>query len=60
MPRMFFNCSSLKELNLSRFNTDKVFNMSNIFTSINKYCKIKYSDERLLKEFKNETKCIII
>ena len=28
---MFFNCSSLNELNVSKFNTGKVFNMSYIF-----------------------------
>ena len=28
---MFFNCFSLEELNLSNFNTDKVYNMTCMF-----------------------------
>ena len=31
MSVMFWNCSSLKELNLPNFNTNNVTNMSNIF-----------------------------
>ena len=33
---MFFECSSLKELNLSNFNTDNVTNMSYMFSG----CKL--------------------
>ena len=31
MSFMFYNCSSLKGLNLSNFNTNNVDNMSNMF-----------------------------
>ena len=37
MSDMFYECSSLKELNLSSFNTNKVTNMSYMFESINKH-----------------------
>ena len=60
MSYMFNNCSSLKELNLSSFNTNQVTIMNGIFESINKSCKIKCKDEKIIKIFENETGCIII
>ena len=60
MTSMFNNCSSLKELNLSSFYTKKVTHMNGMFKSINKSCKINCIDEKLMKEFKTETSCIII
>jgi len=60
MSYMFSVCSSLKELNLSSFNTNQVTNMYSMFDSINKSCKIKCKDEKIMQEFKNVTGCIII
>ena len=57
---MFSSCSSLKKLNLSSFNTNKVTDMNHMFKSINKSCKIKCKDEKIIKIFKNEAGCIII
>ena len=44
MSYMFYNCSSLKEINLSSFNTNQVTDMLWMFDSINKSCKIKCKD----------------
>ena len=63
MRRMFNNCSSLIELNLSSFNTNKVlykYNIGQIFSSINKSCRIKCKDEMIMKKYKDETGCLII
>ena len=57
---MFSHCSSLKELDLSSFNTNQVTDMYGMFDSINKKCKIKCKDEKIKKEFENSTGCIII
>ena len=35
MSMMFWGCSSLKELNLSNFNTSKVTNMESMFSNCN-------------------------
>ena len=60
MSWMFNKCSLLKELNLSSFNTNQVTYMSYMFSSINKSCKIKCNDEKIMKIFKDETGCIIL
>ena len=60
MSDMFYNCRSLNELNLSSFNTNKKTYMNHMFKSINKSCKIKCKDEKIIKIFENETGCIII
>ena len=57
---MFSNCSSLKKLDLSSFNTNHINKMSCMFDKINKKCKIKCQDKQILQEFKDSTGCIII
>ena len=57
---MFRDCSSLKELNLSSFNSNQVTDLEWMFSNCNKKCKIKCSDEKILKEFKKSTDCNII
>ena len=55
MSGMFNGCSSLTELNLSNFNTNKVTKMSNIFNGCVKLEKIgKCKNEFILNEFKNK------
>ena len=44
MSCMFYNCESLTELDLSKFNTSKVINMINMFTNCNKLTNIKFPD----------------
>ena len=60
MAFMFYNCSSLKELNLSSFKTNQVTDMEKMFEGINKSCKIKCKDERILRAFSEYTSCIIV
>ena len=38
---MFYKCSSLKELNLNNFNTNKVTNMGGMFTGCSDELKLK-------------------
>ena len=56
MSRMFFNCSSLKEINLSNFNYNNVTDMSRMFFG---YSSLK---EINLSKFKtsNETNMILM
>ena len=61
MHCMFCNCSSLNEINLSSFNTNKVTNMESMFENINTSCKINCQDGQIQKEFKEATSsCIIV
>ena len=60
MKCMFNRCYSLKELDLSLFNTDQETDISSIFNYINKSCNLKCKDDKILKEFTNQTSCIII
>ena len=66
---MFYGCSSLKELNLSNFNTNKVKNMNNMFSGclslknldiynfvVNKGANIKDMFTDLSKEVKYKIK----
>ena len=55
MSYMFRDCSSLKELNLSSFNTNNVTDMSNIFSDIYSSCKLQSRDNKILEEFKKST-----
>jgi surface protein len=50
---MFSNCSNVKTLNLSNFNTNKVKDFDNIFFGLNKKCEVITSDEKLIEELKN-------
>ena len=55
MSGMFNECSSLTELNLSNFNTNKVTNMSNMFNGCVKLKEIEEcKNETILNEFKNK------
>ena len=47
MRGMFRYCSSLTSLNLSNFNTNNVINMNNMFSGLNKNCKIICNDEKI-------------
>ena len=40
MSYMFFKCSSLKELNISNFNTNNVTNMNDMFSGCSNELKI--------------------
>ena len=44
MGFMFNGCSSLKELNLSNFNTNNFTNRNNLFYDISKNCKIIHKE----------------
>ena len=48
---MFCNCSSLKELNLNNFNTNKVKNMRWMFSECLNELKLKL---KIINEFKEE------
>ena len=50
---MFYKCSSLKEINLSNFNTNNVTNMSYMFLGCEKLTKnnIITKDKRILELF---------
>ena len=50
---MFYKCSSLKEINLSNFNTNNVTNMSRMFYKCEKLTKnnIITKDKRILELF---------
>ena len=51
MSYMFYGCSSLKELNLSNFNTNNVIYMSYMFNGCSKELKNKIkSDNKNIKE----------
>ena len=53
MREMFYECSSLKEINLSNFNTNNVTNMSYMFYECEKLTKnnIITKDKRILELF---------
>ena len=62
MSYMFAYCSSLKELDLSSFKAKYEFYIFHMFDSINKSCKLKCNEEKILEKFNKETDtgCIII
>ena len=62
MSGMFRYCSSLKEINLSSFNTNKVTNMSDMFYECSSLKEINCRDSKIMKQFKDDNKscCIII
>ena len=60
MSWMFRNCSSLKKLNLSSFNIYQETYMSKMFHLVNRSCKIICKDNEILREFKNQSGCIIL
>ena len=45
MSCMFSNCSSLKELNLSNFNTNNVTNMNYMFSRCSEQLKLKIKSQ---------------
>ena len=47
---MFYNCSGLEELNLSSFNTDKVTNMSWMFSFCSSLKKLDLSNFNINNE----------
>ena len=52
MSYMFYGCSSLKELNLNNFNTNKVTNMIGMFGGCLDELKLKIKSQ--FKNFKEE------
>ena len=52
---MFYECSSLTNINLSNFNTNKVTDMSNMFIGCGKLNRngIITKDKKILKELNN-------
>ena len=44
MNSLFYNCSSLKELNLSSFNTNKVTNIDNMFNGYSSFKELNISN----------------
>ena len=48
MECMFLDCSSLKELNLSNFNTNNVTKMGNMFSG----CSERFKN-KIISEYKN-------
>ena len=52
MSGMFFGCSSLKELNLSNFNTNNVTYMYGMFSGCSDEIKIKIREQ--IKNIKEE------
>ena len=52
MESMFSECSSLKELNLSNFNTNKVIHMEDMFSECSEQLKNKIKSE--YKNIKDE------
>ena len=51
MSGMFYECKSLKEINLSSFKTDNVTNMSKMFNLCQSNLNLRCEDEKLKKEF---------
>ena len=49
---MFYECSSLKELNLSKFNTKKVDDMQYMFYGCKLLVEINCKDELINEQFK--------
>ena len=47
---MFYNCESLKELNLSNFNTNKVYNMGDMFYECQNLTELNISKFKINKE----------
>ena len=52
MSYMFYECSSLKELNLNNFNTNDVINMSYMLSKCSDELKLKLKSK--FNKFKNE------
>ena len=51
MSWMFKSCSSLKELNLSNFNTNKEINLYNMFKGCSSKLSLICSDDLIKKEY---------
>ena len=47
MYGIFADCRGLEQIDLSSFNTNKVKDMKDMFTNVNKECKIKSNDKRI-------------
>jgi len=56
MSYMFFNCSSLIDLNLSEFNVNNIADIHEIFSGMNKNCNIITKDHKILNNFNEYTK----
>ena len=52
MSFMFCYCSALTSLDLSNFDTNNVEDMRYMFSGLNKNCKIKTNDKKILNSFK--------
>ena len=52
MSWMFYGCSSLIEINLQSFNTNKVTSMSSMFYGCSSLIEIKCEDKKILGEYK--------
>jgi len=57
---MLFGCSSLKKLNISNFNTQNVKHMSNIFNHCYSLKDADDMEEKLKKNIKIKSSCILI
>ena len=57
MAKMFFNCSSLKTLNIENFNSENVNDFNDIFKGLNSQCEIITKDQNLTKLLENS--CLI-
>ena len=51
MRNMFSYCSSLTSLNLSNFNINSVEDMDDMFSGLNKNCKVICDDEKIKKNY---------
>ena len=60
MSGMFRGCSSLKEINLSSFNTNQVTNMSYMFDGCSSLKEINCRDSKIMKQLKDDNSCCII
>ena len=54
MAYMFSGCSSLKELNLSNFNTNKVTNINGMFKGCSSLISLICEDHSIQKEYRNK------
>jgi surface protein len=57
MAKMFFNCSSLKTLNIENFNSENINDFNDIFKGLNSQCEIISKDQNLVNLW--EKNCLI-
>ena len=59
MSNMFKECTSIKKINIDSFITKKSTKISNMFEKVPRTAELICKDQKILNQFKEDTKCIV-